>query len=369
MPPEDPPRPQDPTPIVGAPTDIAPLTHSSSKAPHEWTAAEEAGSINWEAIRRGRRRPDRGRASVHHVEGASSSLLPRGSGARRNSGGGRRHGLATRPASRAPLHLLLCGPDGDSSGHRDDGSSRDGCGDGSHYSRAHRRTVRRNNMRARVSGIRIVSITAADYSARTHGFPANRRRGKCAHSNRRAASAVSFSPLRRELSRPDEYRVCDARDERRPGSERSGVWQGKRNFLYRLSRAANSRGVAGGTLERKAPAGNNPDHVGRTNNTHRFCAHSAGALRRAFPAWRGRGRVLSRRHFIFPTGSFIRTVPRRWRGLCPPFRLPIFLGGPLPAESGYSLARPSWMAMALLTGRRARDRTRNRDAVRAARPA
>ncbi|MEO8044379.1 MAG: DUF485 domain-containing protein [Spartobacteria bacterium] len=50
MPPEDSPRPLDPTPIVGAPTDIAPLTHSGPKAAHERTAAEEAGAINWEAI-------------------------------------------------------------------------------------------------------------------------------------------------------------------------------------------------------------------------------------------------------------------------------------------------------------------------------
>ncbi len=50
MPPEDSKRPQDPTPIVGAPTDISPLTHAGPKAAHERTAAEEAGSINWEAI-------------------------------------------------------------------------------------------------------------------------------------------------------------------------------------------------------------------------------------------------------------------------------------------------------------------------------
>ena len=41
---------------------------------------------------------------------------------------------------------------------------------------------------------------------------------------------------------------------------------------------------------------NNPDHMGRANNTHRFCAHSAGALRRALPSGRGRGGILSRRH-------------------------------------------------------------------------
>ncbi|MEO7725472.1 MAG: DUF485 domain-containing protein, partial [Chthoniobacterales bacterium] len=50
MPPEDSKRPQDPTPIVGTPTDVSPLTHSGPKAAHERTAAEEAGAINWEAI-------------------------------------------------------------------------------------------------------------------------------------------------------------------------------------------------------------------------------------------------------------------------------------------------------------------------------
>jgi uncharacterized membrane protein (DUF485 family) len=39
--------PQDPTPIIGAATDIARLGHSP---PHERTADEERGAINWEAI-------------------------------------------------------------------------------------------------------------------------------------------------------------------------------------------------------------------------------------------------------------------------------------------------------------------------------
>ncbi len=48
--PENSKRPLDPTPIVGAPTDVSPLTHAGPKAAHERTAAEEAGAINWEAI-------------------------------------------------------------------------------------------------------------------------------------------------------------------------------------------------------------------------------------------------------------------------------------------------------------------------------
>jgi uncharacterized membrane protein (DUF485 family) len=40
----------DRTPIVGAPTDIAPLTHGQPKPPHERTAEEEAGRIDWEGL-------------------------------------------------------------------------------------------------------------------------------------------------------------------------------------------------------------------------------------------------------------------------------------------------------------------------------
>jgi uncharacterized membrane protein (DUF485 family) len=50
MPPDDSKIPPDPTPIVGAATDISPLTHLGPKAPHERTADEEAGAVNWEAI-------------------------------------------------------------------------------------------------------------------------------------------------------------------------------------------------------------------------------------------------------------------------------------------------------------------------------
>ena len=39
--------PDDPTPIIAAPTDVAPLTHGTPKPPHECTAEEEAGAIDW----------------------------------------------------------------------------------------------------------------------------------------------------------------------------------------------------------------------------------------------------------------------------------------------------------------------------------
>lgn len=42
--------PPDPTPIVGAATDITPLTHATPKPRHERTAAEEAGTVPWETI-------------------------------------------------------------------------------------------------------------------------------------------------------------------------------------------------------------------------------------------------------------------------------------------------------------------------------
>ena len=48
MPPEE--RPPDPTPIVGAATDVSPLTHRGPKPPHERSAAEEAGAIDWAKI-------------------------------------------------------------------------------------------------------------------------------------------------------------------------------------------------------------------------------------------------------------------------------------------------------------------------------
>jgi hypothetical protein len=58
--------------------------------------------------------------------------------ARPYAAGRRRHGLATRPAPRPPLHPLLCRSHGDPPGHRGHGPSRDGCCGGSH----HRRTSR-----------------------------------------------------------------------------------------------------------------------------------------------------------------------------------------------------------------------------------
>ena len=42
--------PQDPTPIIGAATDIARLSHAEPKPPHERTADEEAGAIDWERL-------------------------------------------------------------------------------------------------------------------------------------------------------------------------------------------------------------------------------------------------------------------------------------------------------------------------------
>jgi uncharacterized membrane protein (DUF485 family) len=42
--------PGDPTPLVAAPTDVAPLTHAQPKPAHERTADEEAGVIDWEKL-------------------------------------------------------------------------------------------------------------------------------------------------------------------------------------------------------------------------------------------------------------------------------------------------------------------------------
>src|SRR5437868_9170756 len=42
--------PDDPTPLVAAPTDVAPLTHGAPKPQHERTADEEAGAIDWEKL-------------------------------------------------------------------------------------------------------------------------------------------------------------------------------------------------------------------------------------------------------------------------------------------------------------------------------
>ena len=42
--------PEDPTPLVAAPTDVAPLTHAQPKPAHERTAGEEADVVNWEKL-------------------------------------------------------------------------------------------------------------------------------------------------------------------------------------------------------------------------------------------------------------------------------------------------------------------------------
>jgi uncharacterized membrane protein (DUF485 family) len=43
-------NPEDPTPIVGAATDIARLSHAVPKPPHERTADEEQGVIDWNGL-------------------------------------------------------------------------------------------------------------------------------------------------------------------------------------------------------------------------------------------------------------------------------------------------------------------------------
>src|SRR5256885_17195036 len=68
------------------------------------------------------------------------------------------------------------------------------------------------------------AFRTALYAVRSHGFRGDRGWGECAHSNRDSAIAVSFSSLRRELSRPHEHRVCDVGDERRPRPERLSIW-------------------------------------------------------------------------------------------------------------------------------------------------
>jgi uncharacterized membrane protein (DUF485 family) len=47
---DDPKIPEDPTPIVAAPTDIAPLTHRGPKPRHERTADEETDVVDWEKL-------------------------------------------------------------------------------------------------------------------------------------------------------------------------------------------------------------------------------------------------------------------------------------------------------------------------------
>ena len=42
--------PEDPTPLVAAPTDVAPLGHGQPKPAHERTADEEADGVDWERL-------------------------------------------------------------------------------------------------------------------------------------------------------------------------------------------------------------------------------------------------------------------------------------------------------------------------------
>src|SRR6266513_5932235 len=71
-------------------------------------AAAGAGARRTDRGRCGR--PDRRRAPVHRVEGASPWLLSGGTRTRPYAAGQCRHGLATRPAPRPPLQLLLRRP-------------------------------------------------------------------------------------------------------------------------------------------------------------------------------------------------------------------------------------------------------------------
>jgi uncharacterized membrane protein (DUF485 family) len=50
MPSDDQKPPADPTPLVAAPTDVAPLTHQGPKPSHERTADEERDVIDWEQL-------------------------------------------------------------------------------------------------------------------------------------------------------------------------------------------------------------------------------------------------------------------------------------------------------------------------------
>ena len=42
--------PEDPTPLIAAPTDVAPLTHQAPKPAHERTADEEMEVVDWERL-------------------------------------------------------------------------------------------------------------------------------------------------------------------------------------------------------------------------------------------------------------------------------------------------------------------------------
>ena len=48
--PPDADNPPDPTPLTGAATDVARLSHGLPKPPYEWTAEEERGEVDWNAL-------------------------------------------------------------------------------------------------------------------------------------------------------------------------------------------------------------------------------------------------------------------------------------------------------------------------------
>src|SRR6059058_5033215 len=104
------------------------------------------------------------------------------------------------------------------------------------------------------------------YAARSDGVLAIKSWGKCAHSNCVASPAVSFSSLRRQLSRSHQHRLRDARDEKRSRPDRFGLRHSKWNFFHRLFRTPNPGGGFGRTLERAAATLAYVDYVGRINN-------------------------------------------------------------------------------------------------------
>ena len=97
-----------------------------------------AGARPRRSGRGGYRRPDRRRAPVHGVEGASSRVLRAVTGARPCAAGGRRHRVATRPSPRRSLQLLLRRADGGLVRHRGHGPARDGCRNGGYRTRTSR---------------------------------------------------------------------------------------------------------------------------------------------------------------------------------------------------------------------------------------
>ena len=82
-----------------------------------------------------RRRPDRGAAPVHPVEGAATGVLWPGAGARRAPPGRRHHRLATRRPPRTSLQRLLRESHGRPAGRRDHGPRRDDPHSGGHHGR------------------------------------------------------------------------------------------------------------------------------------------------------------------------------------------------------------------------------------------